>query len=209
LYCTPQMLTAHIPRRSKSHLWKTCMGRKALTISIVVWKKSDVPNNKYNLKITFDNKIKIYILKSSKNSLFWNFSYHKNKASCFEKMSQYNESDYFSFLMEPNPMKYIGLLISTACIFVGPILIYGIIWYEKYGSNNHRTFLNMIVSMYCLSALVFIFFVQVPETLRGFIGPLPTYVCSSQVNTKKCFYFWTHDGKINSGIWKSGFSIQF
>jgi amino acid permease len=84
-------------------------------------------------------------------------------------------------------MKYIGLLISTACIFVGPILIYGIIWYEKYGSNNRRTFLNMIVSMYCLSALVFIFFVQVPETLRGIIGPLPTYVCSSQVNTKICF----------------------
>ena len=96
-------------------------------------------------------------------------------------MAGHNESDYFSFLMEPNPLKYIGLLISMGCIFVGPILIYAIIWYEKYGSSSHRTFLNMIISMYCLSVLEFIFFVQIPETLRVIIGPLPTYVCSIQV----------------------------
>ncbi len=102
-------------------------------------------------------------------------------ANNFVKMPGHNESDYFSFLMEPNPMKYIGLFISISCIFIGPILIYAIIWYERYGSNNHRTFLNMIVSMYSLSVLVFIFFVQIPETLRVIIGPLPTYVCSLQV----------------------------
>jgi hypothetical protein len=117
--------------------------------------------------------------------------YKKLSSQVLVKMFSQNESDYFSFLMEPNPMKYIGLFISITCIFVGPILIYGIIWYERYGSNNHhRTFLNMILSMYCLSALEFILFVQVPETLRPVIGPLPTYICSFQVKAKDEKFYW-------------------
>ena len=90
------------------------------------------------------------------------------------------EEDFFKDLIETSPVKTTCLTISFFGIFFGPVFIYSIIWYEKYGSDNKRTILNMYASMFCWEFLKFILFVQIPDTMRYIVGPLHYGVCYTQ-----------------------------
>ena len=94
----------------------------------------------------------------------------------------YNEmmednSDYFPFMTKHNPERITCLIVSCLGIILGPIFLYSIIWFERFGSDKKRTLLNMLFSMTCWTALIFIICIQVPETFRYIYGPLPGLVC--------------------------------
>ncbi len=88
-----------------------------------------------------------------------------------------NKSDFFPFMTEQSPERITCLIISCLGIIVGPIVLYSIIWFERFGSDKKRTLLNMLFSMTCWTALTFIICIQVPETFRYVYGPLPGVVC--------------------------------
>ena len=90
----------------------------------------------------------------------------------FSKMAS-NESDYFSAAFENGPFKTCSVILS---IIAGLILLpamYGIIWYERYGTDLKRILLNMLVSSMSWAGVVWYALLQPIEILRYTYGPLP------------------------------------
>jgi hypothetical protein len=87
------------------------------------------------------------------------------------------DNDYFSGLVDNNWFKTVCLVFSCLAIIASPLILNSITWFEKYGSDNKRTLLNMVVSLYCWVIIEFVIFVQIPETARFLIGLLPAFVC--------------------------------
>ena len=50
--------------------------------------------------------------------------------------------DYFAGLFEDRPSKIFAIVFSSLIGIVISFLIYGIIWYERFGSDNKRTLIN-------------------------------------------------------------------
>ena len=75
------------------------------------------------------------------------------------------EVDFFSFTTDQNPERITCLVISCLGIILGPLVLYSIIWFERFGSDKKRTLLNMIFSMTCWIFIAFFAGVQVPETV--------------------------------------------
>ncbi len=48
--------------------------------------------------------------------------------------------------MENNIFKNVSIVFAIVSAFTGPALLYGIIWFEKFGSDIKRTLLNRLVS---------------------------------------------------------------
>ena len=57
-----------------------------------------------------------------------------------------NEENFYSTLMETNVWKVVAVGYAIVSIIVQVVLLYGIIWFERFGSDKRRTLLNMLVS---------------------------------------------------------------
>jgi hypothetical protein len=51
----------------------------------------------------------------------------------------FNQTDYFYNMFEPRLSKTLFVTFSTAASLIGLVLIYSIIWFEHYGSDDKRT----------------------------------------------------------------------
>ena len=81
---------------------------------------------------------------------------------------------------------YLGLKISLAVVSVVLILAcctaaVGIIWYEKYGSNQHRTLINQLAASNCWLAIIFNVVVQTSEIVLSIFGPFNSGFCNWQL----------------------------
>jgi hypothetical protein len=56
-------------------------------------------------------------------------------------------------------------------------LVYGIIWFERHGSDQKRTLLNKLVSSFCWSCVEWFFIIQFFDMIRYVYGPLPAGLC--------------------------------
>ncbi len=57
--------------------------------------------------------------------------------------------DFFSFLMDnESPVRNLSIIFCSLSALLVPILLYSLIWFDKYGSDNRRTFENMLNSKY-------------------------------------------------------------
>ena len=102
-------------------------------------------------------------------------------ANAFLKFSTKNTLDDFSSLTENSPEKIIFWVFSIVTSFLGPPLLYGIIWFERYGgSDTKRTLLNMFTVINCWVLIFYTFIVQIPEVIRFSFGPLPEFICLAQ-----------------------------
>ena len=55
----------------------------------------------------------------------------------------------------------ISIATAFASVIIGPPFLFGIIWFERFGSNLKRTFLNKMVSALCWTCFEWFFIVQV------------------------------------------------
>ena len=88
--------------------------------------------------------------------------------------------DYFPFMTETSFLKIFSVTFSCLGILLGPAALFSIIWFERFGSDKKRTLLNLLFSISCWECAIFVFLVQIPETMRFIYGPLPDFVCNSQ-----------------------------
>ena len=94
--------------------------------------------------------------------------------------------DFFSGLFENRKSKIVSLLFSSLGSCVVVLLIYCVIWYNKFGSDSKRTLLNRLYwSTWCW-ALLWICTVQQVDILRFIIGPMPQVVCQAKYFVKRC-----------------------
>jgi hypothetical protein len=84
---------------------------------------------------------------------------------------------YFCGFFENKLLKTIFVSISTVVYSFNALLFYGIIWYERYGSDTKRILTNKIVSMICWNNLVIIPVVVVTDVAIYFFGPLKEEYC--------------------------------
>ncbi len=89
-----------------------------------------------------------------------------------------NVTQSFSNLTSNQPV------LAAACIIFAlvtslliPVLMYTIIWYERYGSDNKRTLLNKFASLACWSAIEYYLVAQTLEIVTFLFAPLPAHFC--------------------------------
>ena len=99
----------------------------------------------------------------------------------FQNRSQFSnqtqDSDFFDFLLENNAVRVMSLVFCGISVIVVPFLLYSVIWYDRYGSDKRRTFLNLLTSGTCWVGIEYCFVVQATEMLRFVFGPFPEWYC--------------------------------
>ena len=80
------------------------------------------------------------------------------------------KKDFFYAISENTLSKLFSLAFSIMSVPVILLLLYTIIWYEKYGADKKRTILNQLVSSICWTMIAVNACIQVPRFLRYFTG---------------------------------------
>ena len=77
-----------------------------------------------------------------------------------------NSEDFFKFIMENSAVRNASLVFCIGSMIVQPVLLYTLIWYDKYSSDKKRTFINMLNSSICWNIMEYNFIIQGTEALR-------------------------------------------
>ena len=88
-----------------------------------------------------------------------------------------NRTDFFQVVSSNNTFKSMSIAIFAVLLFLILPLIYGIVWFERHGSDKARILSNMLVSSCCWTVIECGIFVQFPHILRYIFGPLPQGFC--------------------------------
>ena len=99
----------------------------------------------------------------------------------FQNRSQFSiqidDIAFFDFLLENNAPRIVSLAFCGISVIQVPFLLYSIVWFDKYGSDKRRTFLNLLTSATCWVGIEYCFVIQATEMLRFIIGPFPKWYC--------------------------------
>ena len=141
----------------------------------------------------------------------------------------------FDELYRNRMSKILSILFSfTTAPFV-VALFYGIVWYERYGTDNKRTLINKLVASQCWAFIQYYSVLQTIETITFMVGGLPSFICFGQVMMKNSyktqfllffdssifvqylFIFWVKNpAAVNDDFWSyfvsmwiAGFSLIF
>jgi hypothetical protein len=113
----------------------------------------------------------IYIIYLSKLLLFLKMRNltSNNLTSCTE--------DFFCGVFENRPSKFIFMTFTIVASPIVTLLLYSIIWYERFGLDVKRTIVNKTTSSICWVAIQFILLVNIPDLGRYFFGPYSENFC--------------------------------
>jgi len=87
------------------------------------------------------------------------------------------DGDFFENLYRNRPSKFIIMSAALVLMAINLTLLYGIIWFERFGLDLKRTLINKLVSSICWSTMAIIIFAHGLTITRFTIGPLPKPVC--------------------------------
>ena len=85
--------------------------------------------------------------------------------------------DYYRLLMENNLSKVASLTVTAVSVLISQILSFGIIWFEKFGSDAKRTLMNRFVALGCWSTVFYLFLILIPQYWTYLVRPLPEWWC--------------------------------
>ena len=85
--------------------------------------------------------------------------------------------DFFEELYANRPSKIAILMASCLLTVVNVFLLYGIIWFERYGADLKRTLVDKSIASLCWCELVAETIWFGLNFLRYVMGPLPPSVC--------------------------------
>ena len=90
-----------------------------------------------------------------------------------------NNEDKFFFdgLCENRPSKIIGIVLASILPVFACLPAVGIIWFERFGSDLKRIFINKLVSSVFWNILAYFIFVQVPDILFYLCLQFPEQFC--------------------------------
>ena len=135
-------------------------------------------------------------------------------------MNNTTDLEVFSGLFQNRPSKIFSLAFSFLTTSLAIFLFYGIIWFERFGTDNKRTLINKLVSSQCWSAIQYFSICQFIDILRYIVGPFPEWFCfsllvyknslkaqilmfiDSSVLVQYLFVFWLKNpGSVNDDFW--------
>ena len=92
-------------------------------------------------------------------------------------LSQNINGNYFDGLFEQRPSKIVGVILAFILTIVVVLSTYSIIWFERFGSDLKRIFINKLVSSICWCILAWFLIIQVPDLTMHFYRPFPEPFC--------------------------------
>jgi len=84
------------------------------------------------------------------------------------------KDDIFNLSTHENPLKSVGILLTVLNTILLPHILYVLTWNAIQTKKLHKTILNLFICYICFNVLVYLFLVQIPETVRFLFGPLPS-----------------------------------
>jgi len=117
-------------------------------------------------------------------------SYGNNSSNCSTPQSDPN-GDFFREVFETRPSKVAAVIFSATVGFILLMLVYGITWYEHFGSDKKRTLINKLASSLCWTWFGWFILIQFPDIVRYISVPLPHNFCSIQLAIKNALYAQT------------------
>ena len=109
-----------------------------------------------------------------------------------------SDDDFFAGIFQNRPEKILAVIFSAVGGSILMPMVYGIIWYERHGSDQKRTLLNKLVSSLCWSCMEWFFIIQVLDMVRYVYGPLPAGLCLFELHLR--FAIFTQQMLFMDGI---------
>ena len=97
--------------------------------------------------------------------------------------------EYFEGLFENRPSKIVGIVLASLLTVTVFLAAYGIIWFERFGSDLKRIFINKMVSSVCWSILAWTVFIKIPDLVMYFYRPFPEMFCHLHLILKNVIIF--------------------
>ena len=95
--------------------------------------------------------------------------------------SNQESSDFFAAAYENGPLKAFAIITTVLCVIFLASSGYGMIWYERYGSDKKRNLINRLFSSVCWTGIQFYVLVLPLEIGRHIFGPMPEFICLFQL----------------------------
>ena len=96
--------------------------------------------------------------------------------------------DYFQAAFDDIIWKTSAIVISVPTFLFIIFGLFGIIWYERYGSDVRRVLLNRLITSICWVGLEYFFIASIIDIVRYILGPLPTLLCFCQMILKNSIH---------------------
>ena len=96
----------------------------------------------------------------------------------FQNISNENSGNFYAGFLKLESFKLFYLIFHIVLTFVAPLVLYSIIWYERYGSNlQYRTLTNIILSHICWISIARCLVSRIAYVGFLFINPLSSNTC--------------------------------
>lgn len=92
-------------------------------------------------------------------------------------ISNSDDKLFFDGLCENRPTKIIGIFLAGILPVLACLPALGIIWFERFGSDLKRMFINKIVSSIFWNILAYFFFIQLPDLMFYLCPQFPEQFC--------------------------------
>ena len=92
----------------------------------------------------------------------------------------FNDStcNFYTGLQSWDSLKITVVVLNVLIVFIGPFLLYLVIWYERFSSDiMYRTLINQLLSRLCFIEILSCFFSRLSFFSSYCFGPLPSRVC--------------------------------
>ena len=84
-----------------------------------------------------------------------------------------------------NFVKYGSSVLTLVMVLLQIPLLYSIIWYEKYGTNDNQTIVNQFFSAICWNLIAWNLSVQLVTIFRYTTGPINSHLCFLQYLSRR------------------------
>jgi hypothetical protein len=98
--------------------------------------------------------------------------------NCSRAMAAHDKC--FKNLYENTTTKIIILSVSLLSTILLLVLSYGVIWFERFGTDHRRTLMNKLVSSLSWFLMEWYLAGQIISIIMHCVGPLPSIVCAFQ-----------------------------
>ena len=90
--------------------------------------------------------------------------------------------DFYHGLQEWDSIKVLTLVLNVIIILVGPLLLYSVIWYERFSADLiYRTLINQLLSHLCRMEIAICLSTRITYFVTYCLSPLPMPICDLNI----------------------------
>ena len=101
--------------------------------------------------------------------------------------SNHDNQNSFDGLLHNRISKILTIIFSFLTVPLVVALFYGIVWYERFGTDNKRTLINKLLASQCWASIQFYVICQTLDGISLIVGGLPGFICFGQVIMKNSY----------------------